>query len=174
MQLNAVAADRDGIACGFRRLPGQIPDFIGCQRTQRIVVLHARLVCEHLAGGPDGARSDNVGGAATIEMMGDAANVQELHDDTTILRMDGIDHLPSGTHLIGVVDAGGARVAQPSNDICVASVMIRPSLSRCALYPVLCWRARARCWRERVSGAITTQFESFIASRVTGSKSDAV
>jgi hypothetical protein len=52
--------------------------------------------------------------------------------------------------------------------------MIKPSLSRCAQYPVLYWRARARCWRERVSGAITTQFESFIASRVTGSKSDAV
>jgi hypothetical protein len=65
-------------------------------------------------------------------MMGDAANVQELHDDAAILRMDGIDHLPPGTHLIGVADVGGARVAQPSNEICVASVMIRPALSRCA------------------------------------------
>jgi len=84
-------------------LPGQIPDFISCRRTQRIVVLHARLVCVHLAGGLDGARGYNIGGAATIEMMRDAA----------ILRMDGMDHLAPGAHLIGIVDAGGARVAQP-------------------------------------------------------------
>ena len=77
------------------------------------MVLHARLVCVHLAGGLDGARGYNIGGAAMIEMMGDAANVQELHDDAAILRMDGMEHLAPGAHLIGIVDAGGARVAQP-------------------------------------------------------------
>jgi hypothetical protein len=38
---------------------------------------------------------------------GDAANVQELHDDAAILRMDGMDHLAPGAHLFGVVDGGG-------------------------------------------------------------------